>query len=711
MGQRIVPRRKYPPRYYFKRTEHGLERRLLVADENGRYVPAPENPSPTTSSKLSDAERTRLKTVLKKALANVNYTESSFGFGDVPTKPLVVLNVAASKDDFKGDFDRLCDEVLLEDPTLLDISYRRLSLQYLIRQQQQPDRPAWVPPIHEPGKPWTRTQHVLPVHPYAPRVILQPIAITPTPLNLQHPFWYLGFWAKTYVDISAAAYPDNTNYTGVIGSVQIKFGNYADRPELVTALFQISDNLVTISEEIDISGLVTYFGFPLVVVWNADQWVGHYVRDDQLPYNVGLVKEQAYTPNRGTVLANRIVSYFDPTLFDHVSVVLAVHAPFDSCVITNIKIMLNSETILNNPYNISNENGAPPTKVDLSNDISQFRKQTMIYNHPIGPIDNYDPAEIRNNPILKLAASQLGYSWCRKYGSVWNSFTFSRGGKQSTGWQPYPGYWCGHFASWAFWVEGTLRRCVPGYPYLCPDDAGASRITDWFLFTDRYFCPNSKIWIFFDWHNRWYVDNNGNEIANVYNAVRPYNRTDYRELGNLVKPGYYAYCRGHAGLFLYWLDPNHNYGKLNAFHSNGKWDPNQTAQNFLLPLNNAPNADGPPGPFFPDRDVNFFCMISGNLGNVVHARCTVAVINLSQWDPEVIKYLIKQDKNQKKTLIIPWFYPSSDNKDEGRIVDDEEDKHGQLKGEQVITGFGRTDGKSIDIRNLTLPFVTMRPRP
>jgi hypothetical protein len=593
-------------------------------------------------SELTNAQRTILKRALQEALSNANYVETSDGFGGGPVQPLIVLNVPANEEDFHGEFDRLAAEVLAENPTVYRAFYARL-------QRPAPDRqPA-------PGvSPGTLHERVIPASlfssPYdrenpfpAPGLSRGPAPRPPG--DLAHPDWYLGFWRETRIDIAIDALPPYSEPTVV--HVNAKFG--ATGPSLS---FDVLGHLG--SKEIstyrhhmppwplpwpDYLAHRTNPTAPLglLIVWNARDWQGRWVYDPEL---------QAH--------------YVDPDLFKHITFEFQANR---DATITSIQIISNDEEILSNSYLLR----CPAHRVveyHTDADLAVHRRGLLDWKPSPEQASVHAPFVIPPNPTLDIAAQEIGNAWSRKYGQVW--------GRELAGWDPHPGDWCGRFPSWAFGRAGLLKKAVPQDPW--PDNpwySNAHAITDWFIRNHRYYFPNPIV-----------------DIRDQYGyLLRRYAgpQTPYAKLGEAIQPGFYTYMRGHAGIFLYWLQPPDDpvvYRGLNVFSSRNRWSPNQTKEKIFDILDNhVPKVTDPPGRFHSDYDINFFRVMCGNAGNHVAASCFGAVIHLSRWDPDLVQAIIDKRPSQ----IIPWF-------DEGDGYFPVEWRDPQRHPE-VVTGFGRTDGR------------------
>ncbi len=668
MGQRIVPRRQHPPRYYFKRTEHGLERRLLVADENGRYVPAPENPSPTTSSKLSDAERTRLKAVLKNALANVNYAQAPIAEAEGSIAHTMVLNVDAAEAEFRGELFDLSEEVLLEDPFVFHAFHMRLRSQVLQKQM-----PSTISPMM-PSPP----------RPSPPR----PIVKTPT----AHPGWYLGFWNDSclHLEVDPPSGPPDiiiSPFADIVVTVGSPNAPYP-RSVLTYQLYQL--DLVK-----GVAGFYAEFYFSR---WNPAPPVPEekpaLKRRQLQPTVMDTLEQLIYDPNTSKYVGTLIVyhasqwqgrcvgykipvgggneetgTYFDPDLFDCVTVKISARKTF---TLKKVSIKLNRHWLVEDKEN-------PPVTikagcsgfVELSGAISLYRKYSVLYKNdpnalkrpqplfPQGQIGRkwYDPELILQNKIIMAAARYVGVGWCRKFGSMW-------GKKPDGSWFDMPGDWCGRFAVWAI-GKGKSPVQLP-----TPTECHASKITDTFISQNRYLYPNQGYKTEPN-KGRLLCTGDGPKYIH-YPVAKP---TSYSRLGDLVHPGYHVYLRGHTGLFLYWIQTDNEdryYQNLN----------DNVYDNFSRVLNSpyVPKNDWLPGNFRPELDINYFCIISGNYGSSVVAKCMCAVIRLEHWNARNVKNLI----NNSSITFIPWF-------DEGDGVTlNEIDSYWNIPT-IIITGFGKTD--------------------
>ena len=633
-------------RYYVTRNAEGKLIHVPIDDQRGKYyvardangklIKVPMGQEPPTSassidnntaavagaavaaakkkSKLTDAERTRLKGVLKEALSKPTYSESfSDGIGGKP-KRFVVLCINASEDEFLGEMPELAEEVLLEDPQTFFSYYAR---PYITKRDTSRSTARK-----------TSTTSARSASNSNPVIGIAPVEA--------HPSWYMGFWkGGTYIEISSTTKSVSRSseepalpVEPTIAKVEAIFG---ERPDPVALRWMLPrggcrKTIASYVDGADHDGHVVlpFDGAHLVghevfhtletgtiVVWNADKWQNH------------IVEERLGTIHRGGLSGTPLYGtfrFFDPDLFDNIT--LRISSRCDTEItISRIVIQLNGVTILDDPDPITIP-GAGTVSLTLKNKILSYRLRSLLHDRdltPTTPVAGYDPDEITSNPVLTVAANELGKAWCQRYNS-WD--------KTDGVWNDTPGVWCGGFTAWGIREEGTLRDLTPPYPF--PDDW---RNAEWFKKTNRLYYPGAAI--------------------------------DYAQLGDLVKPGYFANIRGHAAFFVYWIKTppvtKRLFRRLRTgavvarAEENGDINDQIVEWLYLAELLKYKPAWSDylyePGEFEPSSDINWFCHISGSNGGRVRMGCA-AVVCSKKWNQVLVNELLNNPDFQSKG--IPW---------------------------------------------------------
>ena len=440
MGRRVVPQVVERPKYYFERVPGGQWKRVpILADANSNNTAAVASAAVAAAkkkSKLTDAERTRLKGVLKEALSNVQYAQFQTGGSSGGTKRLAVLLVNASQEDFQGELPVLREEVFEEDATAFHAYHMGL------RRQMRKEQTLTTVGVNKTG-------------------VLGSIAAAHG--ENAHPNWYFGFWDDTSVTVEVAVknppggghFPSKT-----LGSAIIHFGERTDdRPTLTMDITTANNgkNLKTIAEYVELDeaphldplAFTHFVGYPqnnndanepegILTVYNMFQWRDHWVtstirdEDDQ------------------TI----VIRYFNPDLFDRVTVTITA---IEEIRIHEIVITINGLDICSGPNPLLIPAGSTK-KIRLKNKIETDRRSRLLYNGTSSPSGTqYSSDKITNNRFLQVAAGEFGKAWCRKYGSEWE--------KDDDGnWKCGPRYWCGSSALWVIRKEGSLLHLNPPWP-------------------------------------------------------------------------------------------------------------------------------------------------------------------------------------------------------------------------------------------------------
>ena len=422
----------------------------------GKLVPAGTNQrraaQPTRESKLTDAERTRLKGVLREALANVQFANVAGEGAGAQTSRLAVLLVGASEEEFAGETFALANEVLEEDANTFHTFYKRLL---------------------------NRTQHAVSLAKANGVMIEKPIFG-----HTAHPHWYFGFWDDTDVTVQVESSANHGNLNVHLGTATVHFGEAgSNRPTLTWDLWSGNNgnNVKTISERVGLSEIVPpllysitrIIGYghgdenveeALLTVYNVFQWRDHWVSYFLIDRDG---KEQH-------------VRFVNPDLFDRI--VITVNAS-EELTVQTIKIKFNNQVIYDDASGRLIKGGSR-YRFDLESPVLAYRRRQLTYQGTTAfSSRQYDGAAISANRFLRIAVHELGKAWCRKYGSPWRI-------DESGEWKYGPDYWCGSSALWVMHEEGSLVH-ITNDPLPPPDKWGGAK---WFFLNHRLYHPFNTSW-------------------------------------------------------------------------------------------------------------------------------------------------------------------------------------------------------------------------
>ena len=577
------------------------------------------------------ADRETLKAALRDALGRVEYLrdESTDGSAD---RGFAVLNIQGSappSNGSKSELFALLNETLLEEPSLHAHVKQRLSERVRLSKTKPLVLPEMngdplPPPVSgpQPGALFTQDRHVQlrwPDMPWARG-------------DLLHPPWYLGFIQDTEIRLRIphlykATYARGAVLFGPKGPNQptLEFEVFADnnsmffpdRPvsgpyyrvnspvggEIVIPIARLyegldhpvlgfgdpTDNyLGHLIERDPERGTTPLFGW--LVVWHTDQWSKQFI--------VGRTIDGV----RG--------SYVCPDYFRDVTVRLLESDHGSAALfVEGVSIQLNGDNILDSTYGTPTFVGWD-SPLDLSPEIEEFHENLMLFDgqiaHAAAP--TYDPAAIRNSPVLKSAKNDLFTAWTRRNGMDWD--------RDGNLWRNQPDGWCTAFVAWHFlWAF-----------------------------------PNSGFPVGTEGSKRNWFHEHRDQGCYIYPlAVNPATGLNYRygELGDLICPGYGVSLRswGHRNIFLYWLESPRFPGVFTSARDvHTAWsrthiptDPNQRL----------------PGQFDSRSAINWFRAIGGNQGG---ARVTVghyAIVNIEPEFVEIIRDL-RQADGPLRTGAVLW---------------------------------------------------------
>jgi len=665
---KIVPariqRRESP---YVPARSHGTGKIVPAKSKGtGKIVPAGTNQrrtaQPTKDSKLTDAERTRLKGILKDALTNVNYAcLPDLDFGKNAKEYLVIGIPGAGERDFRGEFDALCEEVMLEDPFVLHAYCTRPYLQSGGRWLgRMPFRRHVLRSTENEKVMFSRLYSDRPIQFYS-KLIPPNTAISTwaPPADLAHPPWFYGFLRnRTEIVIHlqapssyAPASSDNSEYRNrSLTSTSRPHGNsssYNDYPAheiampTVRAEFGAETPKPEISWQLDwgsTTETIAEFKNDALVVYNADRWLGHW-----LPYDILI-------DNNGGREKGHFVN---PDFFDRIRITVSSNFGFD-LAITKVAITLNDCEIfvLDTPVVLPKRSSVVLTFDE--EDILEYKKPSLLWQRRTDFSNlEYHPQRILGNNFLSINAREYGKSWCRKQGSKWQ--------KDDQGiWKSGPDAYCGPYTSWVVHEEGSLVNINPDDPFPQPDE----------------------------WQTaKWYFNNS--------RLRHPFNTT-WGHLGVRVSPGDYVNMWGHAAFFLYWIKVNPPEGGwLRDLRALANADEETEILAFSKVLNQwkpmnpggheCHNLAPEPGLFDPFRDINWFCFVGGSMDTrvTIHAA---AVINLYQWRDSVFDDGIRYREGVGYGVFLPWSH-------------DHSEYHWWDRFQNSVSppGFGRTDGEVVEV--------------
>jgi hypothetical protein len=277
-------------------------------------------------------------------------------------------------------------------------------------------------------------------------------------------------------------------------------------------------------------------GDGMLVVWDAQEWRGQVAHDHH---------------------------YFDTDLFDRIELTVQAYEDLHLHVLT---VVLNGVQVYQVDFGGVMVHAGRAYERHFENEIQSYRTRSVLYRRGevFVPAPGYSPDQIIANPIVKMAAGDLGQGWSRKYDAVWE--------RHHHHWKPEPRVWCSEFARWVI----QKGRGLHGMP---EEAIWTGDLRAYFASRDRWLCANTDAW---------------------------------ESLGARITTGFWASVKegDHSTIFLYWLMRNPEAARSHS-----------SAESMRDDVREGPLKDGGgiplPGPFDPTADINWFAVINGNQGGEV----------------------------------------------------------------------------------------------
>ncbi|MBZ0273120.1 hypothetical protein K8I61_13865 [bacterium] len=401
-----------------------------------------------------------------------------------------------------------------------------------------------------------------------------------TRFALWHPTWYVGFFRDTRLELTGNA------QTGNPASGRIEFRNGSNTVKIPLRFSgdqHLSD--IIIAEWFDAED------GPIIDGRRIDNQFGG-LEGWLLQWSKPWQRNQAYLyPNW----------HANTDVLDNVRIVMEN----GELLFHKMTIIYNGEPVLTFDGAIRAEPGYP---ADLTEPISTYRQSSLLYKrgriHLRTP--HYNPADIRDNAILRTAASQIGKAYSPKYNRVeWR--------KRDDGtFYDEPKNWCSKFKRWTilqnYEIEGLENT-----------GGDTQTLSNWFR------NEKGKL-ICFDPDLRW----------------------EYANLDKTVRTGAYVALRdcSHSAFFINWLKPVMNDDTTRPITD---WSDLQE-----IDRKHRPSVDAEPGIFDPGVNVNWFRAIGGNQSKTVN----IAVYGVFYLEPSAQSLRVIYECNGRAADKNPEEYPS-----------------------------------------------------